>query len=337
MLKLFWIALILGTPAFAEVAPAPIEVAITTLSSHPQEFDDHLVLVHAVLVFGWEGDNFLIDPAKPSPLDMPSRDPASVWFYCKTGYDGKVYEAIGLRRIVYGSFVGYFHFGRKNHKFTQNFDPGPLQFEAIGSAVPDPQPHSLAAASLQGDVDEIRVLLQSDFDINDRYRDILLFLAAESGRDDFSRELLASRADPKFAAPSGETALMKAARNCKVQVAKTLLSQGATVNAADINGETALIFAAGTCKDGEIVELLLSAGANPNARTTNGVTSLIAAAGNPLNVAELLKAGADPLTKTESGETVESESCDRGEAGHYQVCQLVRQALRKSITDSSRQ
>ena len=75
----------------------------------------------------------------------------------------------------------------------------------------------------------------------------------------------------------------------------------------------------------KLVQLLLDAGADLKAKVNEG--ALIAAAGNPLVVEELLAAGADPGFKDKYGQTFESESCDRGEMGHYEVCQLVRDAL----------
>ncbi len=337
MLKLFWIAFLLGIPISAQVAVAdPIETTITDLSLHAKDFDGHLVHINAVLVLGWEGDNFLLDPSKPAPVYMPSRDPASIWFYCNPIHEKQVYAAIGQERRIYGSFKGYFHWVEKPRIVNGLFDPGSLQFEAVEASVPEQQTRSLAAASVEGDVDTVRSILQIHADMRNKYGSILLFLAANTGRDDFAQELLASGADPRFAAPGGETSLMNAAWNCEVDVAKTLLSHGALVNAANVNGETAVILASRICRDGKMVQLLLEAGANPNAKTTNGVTPLIAAAGNPINAAELLKAGANPSIKTDSGETVETESCDRGEEGHYQVCQLVRGALRSAATHTSK-
>jgi hypothetical protein len=73
---------------------------------------------------------------------------------------------------------------------------------------------------------------------------------------------------------------------------------------------------------------LIDAGADPKAKVNEG--ALMAAAGNPLVAEKLLTAGADPTFKNKHGNTVESESCDRGEKGHYEVCQLVREALRKT-------
>ena len=51
--------------------------------------------------------------------------------------------------------------------------------------------------------------------------------------------------------------------------------------------------------------------------------------GDALGAEELLKAGADPTVKDDYGNTAESESCDRGEKGHFRVCELVREALHK--------
>lgn len=324
MLKLFFIACALSIPLSAQkTSDRPIETSITELSEHAKEFDGDLVLVPAVLVFGWEGDNFLLDPSKPAPLDMPSLDPASVWFHSRPDREPRIFGAIGQARIVYGTFQGYFHFVAKQQIVNSVFDPGPLQFEAVEVFIPDKPPQSLALASYQRDVDEIRKILHSDPKIGERYGSLLLFVAADTDRADFVRELLSSGADPKLTMPDGSTSLTKAAFNCRLEVAKSLLDGGASPNSAN-----ALMFASHNCPDGKMVQLLLDAGANPKA--TVNEAALMAAAGNPRVVEKLLTAGADPAFKDKYGNTVESESCDRGEKGHYEVCQLVREALRRS-------
>jgi hypothetical protein len=116
--------------------------SITDLSLHPLRFDGLLVLVRAKLVFGWEGDNFLFEPSVPPDLNMNSRLPASVWFYCKPGQERQVYGAIwrGDRPIL-GTFTGYFHFVPDQKSRRKDvFDPGPLQLEAIG--ISDLAPHN---------------------------------------------------------------------------------------------------------------------------------------------------------------------------------------------------
>ena len=322
MFKLFCIACLLFTSLWAQVtSDRPIETTITELSEHPKAFDGHLVRVPAVLVFGWEGDNFLLDPSKPRPLDMPSQDPPSVWFYSKDR-EPRFHPPIGQARIVYGSFQGYFHFVAKPQIVNSVFSPGPLQFDAIEASIPDKPPQSLALASCEGDVDEIRRILKTDRKIAERYGSLLLFLAAYTDRADFVREFLSSGADPKLTMPDGSTSLTTAAFSCKLDTAKSLLDGGASPNSTN-----ALISASANCADGKLVQLLLDAGADPKAAVNEG--ALMAAAGNPRVVEKLLAAGADPAFKDKYGNTIESESCDRGEKGHYEVCQLVRQALRR--------
>lgn len=324
MLSVLWITCILSIPLSAQaVSVHPIETTLTELSERAKEFDGHLVRVPAVLVFGWEGDNFLLDPSKPAPLYMPSRDPASVWFYSKPERESRVFGAMGQARVVYGSFEGYFHFVAKPQVVNSVFDPGPLQFEAVDASIPAKTPRSLAWVSIHRDVDAIRKALDADPKMRGKYGSLLLFLAADTDRTDFVRELLSSGADPKLALPDGGTSLTKAAFNCKLEVAKSLLDGGASPNAVN-----ALEFASHNCADGKLVQLLLDAGADPKATANEG--ALMAAAGNPRVAEKLLAAGADPRFKDKYGNTVESESCDRGEKGHYEVCQLVRDALRTS-------
>lgn len=325
-------AAFLIVPLFAQIVPQrPIEVTVTDLSRRPQEFDGRLVKIHVVVIPSWEGDNFLVDPSKPSPLSMPSRDPASLWFYCEPGREGMCYKAT-TSGVVYGTFEGYFHFVPVTRMINGVFEPGQLQFEVVAATIPSKQPPSLAAASLSGNVDETRQILKSDDASahDQRYLSILLFEAASADSADFVQELIAAGADTHFTRSGGDTSLMDAAGSCKLESAKALLAHGAPINAANIKGETALMYAAHTCRDGQMVKLLLEAGANPNAKTPDDFTTLMWATGNPLNAEKLLRAGADPTVKNRYGSTAESDNCDRGEAGHAQMCGLIREALRHS-------
>jgi hypothetical protein len=69
------IVLLTGDLLQCQVAPStsPTDVTVSDLSRHPEKFDGHLVRVQAVLVLGWEGDNFMSDP---NPQSMPSSGPA---------------------------------------------------------------------------------------------------------------------------------------------------------------------------------------------------------------------------------------------------------------------
>jgi hypothetical protein len=103
-------------------------------------FDGRLVRVQAWLVFGWEGDNFLLDASlRPDRITEVSGGPA-IWLYCKPGYEPFVYGAMrpGARRVL-ATFTGYFHFvPDPKLRFHDVFDPGPFQLEAIRVSDPDP-------------------------------------------------------------------------------------------------------------------------------------------------------------------------------------------------------
>jgi hypothetical protein len=345
----------------------PVKVTVSELAIHPQKYDGKLVCVNAVAVNGWEGDNFLIDPSKPFPLDLPSgHDPASVWFYSKqlysmlTNQPPAVEETIEERTLDCRDFEGYFHFVAKP-RMMGVFYPGSLQLECVGNCAGESQPHSLAAVTHSGEIDETRRILRSNLDLRDKYKNLLLFLAAQTGRDDFAQELLAAGADPRLTTSGGDTTLMAAAWRDDTRTARLLLDHGAMVNATNSKGETALMTAIHSCwdgktglspeaaeaakndpdiqgrrktfencRDGKMVQLLLDAGADPNTKTMGGHTALLSAAmeGNAADAEELLKAGADPSSKSDGGFTPESESCDRGEAGKFRVCTLVREALK---------
>lgn len=311
----------------------PRKTTVLELASHAQQYDGQIVQLDAVLALSWEGDNFL---SQPNPQAMPPDGQAYVWLYCKPEHEHDVFDPIMSSgyRSVYGSFIGYFHFVEKPKVINGAFDPGPLQFEAIRVLAPDPQRMSLAEAIRRGRVDEARKILRSGVKLNvwDEDRSLPLIQATRNHQAELVEELLAAGADPRLAGEGKDTALLQAAWNCDVRIAKALLEGGADVNATEVNAETALKFASQTCSDGEMVQLLIDAGADPKAQVNEG--ALMAAAGNPRVVEKLLAAGADPTFKDKYGNTVESESCDRGEKGHYEVCQLVRQALQQRAAHS---
>jgi ankyrin repeat protein len=148
---------------------------------------------------------------------------------------------------------------------------------------------------------------------------------------EFATELLSAGADPKFP-DGGAEALIGTAFMCNPTLARELLNRGVPANAAGLSGVTALMNAPSQrCAGGALVQLLLDAGADPNAKSKGGFSALLAAAetGDEVGAQKLLKAGANPAIKDMHGSTAESQSCDRGERGHYLVCQLVREALKK--------
>jgi len=77
----------------------------------------------------------------------------------------------------------------------------------------------------------------------------------------------------------GETPLLTAARNNRVQLAELLMNSGASVNAADSDGMTALHIAAGSSTAGEqLIDALLRHGANVGARSKDDTTPMWLAA-----------------------------------------------------------
>jgi ankyrin repeat protein len=314
-------------------AKNPVKVTILDLASHARQYDGQLLQIEGLLALSWEGDNFL---SEPNPQRMPPDGQAYVWFYCKPEHQQEVFTLImsSGHGSVYGSFTGYFHFVEKPHVINGAFYPGQLQFEAIRASVPDPQRMSLAEAIRQNKLEVARKIVRSGAKLNvwDEDRSLPLIQAIRNRQTDFAEELLEAGAEPNVAGDSGDRPLLQAAWSCNLKIAKSLLQRGADVNATEVNGETALKFAAQTCADGQMVHFLLEAGADPKAKVNEG--ALMAAAGNPRVVEKLLAAGADPTLKDKYGNTVESKSCDRGEKGHYEVCQLVREALRNAAAHS---
>ena len=183
------------------------------------------------------------------------------------------------------------------------------------------------------DFNKARSMLKAGAKLNivDQCGAVPLLEAIRWNYTDFALELLSAGADPKFP-DNGAEALVATAFMCNPKLAGELLKRGVSVNAVSATGVTALMEAPSQrCKDGAMVQLLLEAGANPNAKGKNGFNPLLAAAitGDAIGAEMLLKAGADPKAKDDRGHTAEDEACNRGEHGHYLVCQLVREASKK--------
>src|SRR6201986_3019988 len=117
-----------------------------------------------------------------------------------------------------------------------------------------------------------------------------------------------------FAAFAGTSPVADAVQNRGLPGLQALLKQHAAVNAAQPDGTTALHWAA-HWNDSEMVGLLVQAGADAKAANQYGATPLSEApslANAPI-IEQLLKAGADPNTRTTAdGETVLMTSARAG-------------------------
>lgn len=148
-------------------------------------------------------------------------------------------------------------------------------------------------------------------DGRDRKMRTPLIRAARQCREDVAELLLEYGADPDAADEDGMTALHHAAAFCNCPgMIKTLVRAGAGVNRTDSRGKTALVRHMANWDspdDFGTAAALLEAGADPDIPDEEGKTALFYAAEHPFCVEmteTLLSAGADPLAVDRKGRTV---------------------------------
>jgi hypothetical protein len=82
-----------------------------------------------------DGSDDLATPKWKQDFPFPA---SSLWFYCRTDRESKVFNAMGpeFRAGVTGWFTGYFHLVLTPQIVSGAFNPGFLQFEAIEFSKP---------------------------------------------------------------------------------------------------------------------------------------------------------------------------------------------------------
>ena len=129
---------------------------------------------------------------------------------------------------------------------------------------------------------------------------LALIEAAKEGNLEEVRRLLDEGADPNATTDFQEFALMGAVSNDRPDVVALLLDRGASPNLRDMHGQTALFMAAYE-RNPQVVTMLLDAGAEVDVVTNAGETALLRSViwQDRDTVDLLLKAGAKPETVTE--------------------------------------
>ncbi|HET9045577.1 MAG TPA: ankyrin repeat domain-containing protein [Casimicrobiaceae bacterium] len=148
---------------------------------------------------------------------------------------------------------------------------------------------------------EVKALLARgvDPDIVDPNGDPLLYTAARAGFGATVDVLLAAKVNVDARNRFGDTPLMAAALEGRLDIAKKLRARGAAI---DYKGWTPLSYAATGGHD-NVVVWLLDQGANVNAESANGTTPLMMAVreGRGSTVELLVKRGADVNHRNENG------------------------------------
>jgi hypothetical protein len=149
-----------------------------------------------------------------------------------------------------------------------------------------------------------------DPDTVDREGYSLLMIAARDGKDHALRALLAAKAKVNARNRLGETALMLAAIEGRVEIAKLLVFNGAQI---EFKGWNPMLYAASRGQD-DMVAYLANLGANVNTQAPNGATPLMMAVrgGYKSTTKLLLAKGANPNMRTDRGDTALTWAMDRG-------------------------
>jgi len=170
---------------------------------------------------------------------------------------------------------------------------------------------SLHQAAIDGDIEQVKLLISKGADVNERKRNgwTPLHTASYYGRKGVADALIAEGANINATDVSGKTPLHLAEHCGSTYVPESLVAKGAKVNARDNSGNTPLHYAARRMEvQKDLLELLLAKGADIDARNNQDQTPLHYAAPRDTHrkrlttAAEFLLAhGANVNTKDNAG------------------------------------
>ncbi len=185
---------------------------------------------------------------------------------------------------------------------------------------------ALILASIKGDKDIVKILLDKGADVNakDNDGDTALIKAYIKGNKDIVKMLLDKGADVNIQYSFGHTILMHESERGDKEIVKMLLDKGADVNVKDRWGTNALIRAIIKGYK-EIVEILIDKGADVNATSNDGDTALIEAyiKGDKDIVKMLLDKGADINIQDSFGHTILMLASERGDK---EILEMLKEA-----------
>ncbi len=198
--------------------------------------------------------------------------------------------------------------------------PPPLPLSAPGAEPSDPDA-ALVTAAKRGDLDRVRVWLDSGAHVDARLsEDTPLLEACVAGHEAVARLLVARGANVSARRVSAQTPLWWAAVHGWIELSRELVARGAAVDQADIYGGTPLLQAAKA--HAELSRELIRLGADPRSAYRDGRTPAWFAAndGNTGAVIAMLDAGLG-VDEPIAGATLLALACDQNHVA------LVREVI----------
>lgn len=191
-------------------------------------------------------------------------------------------------------------------------------FLGKGASIPTDKKdtESLVIAAIEGDLDQIKALVEQGADLGAITTDSIsgkaMFYAAAMGNYDvvsyFMEKNAQSKESVKNASPGSkkikDKAIVAAAANGKSEVLKLLLDNSYDPDSQDSSGSSALMKAAESA-NADALELLIDRGADLNAKNSSGDSALLLAVRKrrPSAVAVLLAKGANVEVRDQKGKT----------------------------------